>query len=149
VQSLLEQSHPSLHSSAATAETVTSLRHIVSYKIGTLISLHFPGAQNLRCGYSLSIRAHAKGNDMPEPTFKFSVTCPDCALESLSEMPIAVIASGLLSGKSLRLYSNCHDRYWTATYTEREQLRKSLAVLNIDVQAKRNSQRAEQLEAAR
>jgi hypothetical protein len=86
---------------------------------------------------------------MPEPTLKFSVTCPDCALESVSEMPIAVIASGLLSGKSLRLYSNCHDRYWTATFTEREQLRKSLAVLKIDAHAKRNSQRAEQLEAAR
>jgi hypothetical protein len=86
---------------------------------------------------------------MPEPTLKFSVTCPDCALESVSEMPIAVIASGLLSGKSLRLYSNCHDRYWTATFTEREQLRKSLAVLKIDAHAKRNSQRAEQLEAVR
>jgi hypothetical protein len=86
---------------------------------------------------------------MPEPTLKFSVTCPDCALESVSEMPIAVIASGLLSGKSLRLYSNCHDRYWTATFTEREQLRKSLAVLKIDAHAKRNLQNAEELEAAR
>jgi hypothetical protein len=64
-------------------------------------------------------------------------------------MPIAVIASGLLSGKSLRLYSNCHDRYWTATFTEREQLRKSLAVLKIDAHAKRNLQNAEELEAAR
>jgi hypothetical protein len=86
---------------------------------------------------------------MPEPTLKFSVTCPDCALESVSEMPIAVIASGLLSGKSLRLYSNCHDRYWTATFTERQQLRKSLAVLKIDAHAKRNSRHAEELEAAR
>jgi hypothetical protein len=86
---------------------------------------------------------------MPEPSLKFSVTCPDCALESVSEMPIAVIASGLLSGKSLRLHSNCHDRYWTATFTEREQLRKSLAVLKIDTHAKRSSQHAEQLEAAR
>jgi hypothetical protein len=86
---------------------------------------------------------------MLEPTLKFSVTCPDCALESVSELPIAVIASGLLSGKSLRLYSNCHDRYWTATFTEREQLRKSLAVLKIDARAKRNLQHAEELEAAR
>jgi hypothetical protein len=81
---------------------------------------------------------------MPEPTLKFSVTCPDCALESVSEMPIAVIASALLSGKSLRLYSYCHDRYWTATFTEREQLRKSLAVLKIDTHANRNSRHAEQ-----
>jgi hypothetical protein len=69
---------------------------------------------------------------MPEPTLKFFVTCPDCALESVSEMPIAVIANGLLSGKSLRLYSRCHDRYWTANFIEREQLRKSLAAFKID-----------------
>jgi hypothetical protein len=81
---------------------------------------------------------------MPEPTLKFSVTCPDCALESVSEIPIAVIAGGLLSGKSLRLYSNCHDRYWTATFTEREQLRKSLAMLKIDTHARCNSRHAEQ-----
>ncbi len=80
---------------------------------------------------------------MPEPTLKFSVTCPDCALESVSEIPIAVIAGGLLSGKGLRLHSICHDRYWTATFTEREQLRKSLAVLKIDARANRNSRHPE------
>ena len=66
---------------------------------------------------------------MPEPILKIPVTCPDCALESVSEMPIAVIANGLLTGQSLRLYSHCHDRYWTATFTEREHLRKTLAML--------------------
>ena len=81
---------------------------------------------------------------MPEPTLKVSVTCPDCALESVAEMPIAVIAGGLLSGKSLRLYSVCHDRYWTATFAEREQIRKSLAVLKIDTRTHRNSRQAEQ-----
>jgi len=80
---------------------------------------------------------------MPEPTLKFSVTCPDCALESVSEIPIAVIAGGLLSGKGLRLHSICHDRYWTATFTEREQLRKSLAVLKIDARANWSSRHAE------
>ena len=72
---------------------------------------------------------------MPEPTLKFSVTCPDCALESVSEIPIAVIANNLLTGKSLRLHSNCHDRYWTATFVEREKLRKRLATLNVDSHA--------------
>jgi hypothetical protein len=67
---------------------------------------------------------------MPEPSLRFSVTCPDCALESVAEIPIAVIASGLLTGKSLRLHSNCHDLYWTATYIEREKLRKALALLD-------------------
>jgi len=82
---------------------------------------------------------------MPEPTLKFSVTCPDCALESVSEMPIAVIANGLLSGKSLRLYSNCHKRYWTATFTERQQLRKSLAMLNVDSHANEDQPDSEEL----
>jgi hypothetical protein len=60
-------------------------------------------------------------------------------------MPIAVIADSLLTGKSLRLYSYCHDRYWTATFTEREQLRKSLATLNIDSQANRDQSSSEEL----
>jgi hypothetical protein len=83
-------------------------------------------------------------NAMPEPTLKFKVTCPDCACESVSELPIAMIANRLLTGKSLRLYSHCHDRYWTATFTEREQLRKSLAAFKIDTHANQNSRHAEQ-----
>jgi len=82
---------------------------------------------------------------MPEPTLEFSVTCPDCALESVSEMPIAVIANGLLTGKSLRLYSKCHERYWTATFTEREQLRSSLAELKMEPQTNQAQPHAKQL----
>jgi hypothetical protein len=85
---------------------------------------------------------------MPEPILKFSVTCPDCALESVSEMPIAVIANGLLTGKSLRLYSHCHDRYWTATFTEREQLRKTLAALNMEPHAHQTQTHTKQICAA-
>jgi hypothetical protein len=86
---------------------------------------------------------------MREPTLKFAITCPDCALESVSEIPIAAIADSLLTGKSLRLYSSCHDRYWTATFTEREQLRKALAVLNIDTQANQKRSHSEELIFAR
>ncbi len=86
-----------------------------------------------------------RGNDMPEPTLQFSVTCPDCALESVSEIPIAVIAHGLLIGKTLRLHSNCHDCYWTATFIEREKLRKSLAALNIGTHANREQPHSEEL----
>lgn len=71
---------------------------------------------------------------MPEPTLRFSVTCPECALESVSGMSIALIANGLLTGKAIRLHSNCHDHYWTATFAEREQLRKCLASLKIEAQ---------------
>jgi hypothetical protein len=63
-------------------------------------------------------------------------------------MPIAVIADSLLSGKSLRLHSNCHDRYWTATFTEREQLRKTLAALNIEPNTHQDLPDAEQVCAA-
>jgi len=85
---------------------------------------------------------------MPEPTLQFLVTCPDCACESVLSMPIAVIANRLLTGKSLRLYSKCHDRYWTATFTEREQLRQSLASLKIDMHARDSQPHAELFHAA-
>ena len=58
---------------------------------------------------------------------KIAVTCPECALESISELPIASIANALLTGKSIRLFAACHDQYWTATFIEREHLRKTLA----------------------
>jgi hypothetical protein len=86
---------------------------------------------------------------VPEPTLKVPLTCPDCALESLSEIPIALIANALLTGKSLRLHSNCHDHYWTATLVEREILRKSLATLKIEATTRQGSQHAKQFHAVR
>jgi hypothetical protein len=68
---------------------------------------------------------------MPEPILTIPVTCPHCALESLAEIPIALIANALLIGKAIRLYSRCHDHYWTATFAEREQLRQSLAAFKM------------------
>jgi hypothetical protein len=38
---------------------------------------------------------------------------------------------------------HCHDRHWTASSSEREQLRKSLAVLKIDTHANRSARHAE------
>jgi hypothetical protein len=63
---------------------------------------------------------------------KFPVVCPECARESIGEFQIAVIATALITGKTLRLYSACHDVYWTATSVEREQLREYLAAISID-----------------
>lgn len=85
---------------------------------------------------------------MPEPTLKFPVTCPDCALESVFEMPIAVIANGLLTGKAIRLHSICHDLYWTATFAERDRLRESLATLKFEAHADQKPHHAEQFRAA-
>jgi hypothetical protein len=86
---------------------------------------------------------------MPEPILKFPVTCPHCALESVSELSIALIAHALLTGKGIRLHSNCHDHYWTATFTEREQLRKSLRVLKLETHTSQERPHAEQFHAAR
>ena len=81
---------------------------------------------------------------MPEPILKFPVSCPTCALESVSELSIALIANALLTGKAIRLHSNCHDHYWTATFAEREQLRNSLRVLNLGSPAFQGRPHAEQ-----
>jgi hypothetical protein len=86
---------------------------------------------------------------MPEPILRIYVTCPHCALESLAEMPIALIANALLIGKAIRLYSKCHNHYWTATFAEREQLRKSLAALKIESHTHKGALHAKQLEAVR
>jgi hypothetical protein len=69
---------------------------------------------------------------MQEPALKFPVTCPVCALESPFELPIALIANGLLTGKGIRLHARCHDQYWTATFVEREQLRNTLGTMTIE-----------------
>jgi hypothetical protein len=85
---------------------------------------------------------------MPELSFKLPVVCPDCALESLSEMRPALIVNALLTGKPLRLHSHCHDRYWTATFAEREQLRKSLEALKVETYDHQDRPQAEQIYAA-
>jgi hypothetical protein len=64
-------------------------------------------------------------------------------------MPIALIANALLIGKAIRLYSRCHDHYWTATFAEREQLRKSLAALKMGPHPHQGEPHAKQLCAAR
>jgi len=69
---------------------------------------------------------------MPDPSMRFFVTCPECALESHSELPIAMIASALLTGKSIRLYAGCHDVFWTATFVERERLRQALRAIKAE-----------------
>jgi hypothetical protein len=69
---------------------------------------------------------------LKEPTLKFPVTCPGCALQSRAEISIAVIANALLMDQDIRLYASCCDQYWTATFVEREQLRKSLRAMIVE-----------------
>jgi hypothetical protein len=69
---------------------------------------------------------------MPDPSMQIPVTCPECAMESLGELSIAVIAGALLTGNSIRLHAVCHDIYWTATFVERERLRQTLRAMKVD-----------------
>jgi hypothetical protein len=69
---------------------------------------------------------------LPGPFMRFPATCPECAKESLVAYPVALVADSLLTGRSIRLYAACHDKYWTATFLEREQLREYLATTNAE-----------------
>jgi hypothetical protein len=63
-----------------------------------------------------------QGAPMNEPTMKFTVF----------DIPIAVVANALLMDKGIRLHAGCHGQYWTATFVEREQLRKTLRTMKIE-----------------
>ena len=60
---------------------------------------------------------------MKEPTIRFPVSCPACGKELLTQMPVAAIAAGLLRGHNIRLFSECHGIWWTASSLEIEQIR--------------------------
>jgi hypothetical protein len=75
--------------------------------------------------------SNAEDDIMQEPLVRFPITCPECAMEQLAERPLRQIAEALAVGSKLRLYSACHDVYWTATFIEREQLRDYLKTLGL------------------
>jgi hypothetical protein len=86
---------------------------------------------------------------MQGPLLRFPATCPECALESLVQLPVAVVADQLRTGRNIRLYARCHDKYWTATFLEREQLREYLAAVNAAaLPCARTSERSSDFEAA-
>jgi hypothetical protein len=71
---------------------------------------------------------------MKEPTIRFPITCPQCGNELLAQMPVAVIASGLIRGNNIRLFSDCHGISWDASVLEVEQIREYLGTSWIDAQ---------------
>ncbi len=54
------------------------------------------------------------------------VVCPECADELLTEFRADSIAQALVTGETIRLFSSCHSKAWTASSIEREQLRAYL-----------------------
>lgn len=57
------------------------------------------------------------------------VTCPYCGMEQLAEFPAARITGALRDGRPLRLYSACHDHWWSANAVEAEQVRQYVGAL--------------------
>jgi hypothetical protein len=64
---------------------------------------------------------------MREPEIMMPVTCPECGIESLCTLAVAVAADGLLAGESILLRCGCHHE-WEADPLEREQLREYLGL---------------------
>jgi hypothetical protein len=66
------------------------------------------------------------------PTLRFPIVCPRCSEESLSALPLSVIAEALTNGSRLGLRARCCDVTWDATEAEREQLREYWLSLSSD-----------------
>jgi hypothetical protein len=59
------------------------------------------------------------------------VICPNCGAEQLAELSADRIAKALREGRPVRLHSSCHDRWWSATYVETEQVRQYLGATSL------------------
>jgi hypothetical protein len=71
---------------------------------------------------------------MKEPTTRFPVTCPKCGNEVLAELPVAVVAIGLIRGTTIRLFADCHGVSWNASPLEIEQIREYLGASWVNAQ---------------
>jgi hypothetical protein len=68
---------------------------------------------------------------MREPEMIMPVTCPECGIESLFSLAVAVAAHALLAEEPILLRGGCHRHEWDAGPLEREQLRKYLGLTPI------------------
>jgi hypothetical protein len=67
---------------------------------------------------------------MIEPTVRFSVACPKCGRERLTEYPVDEVADSLRRGSDICLVATCHDVIWTATELELEQINEYLGAVH-------------------
>jgi hypothetical protein len=68
---------------------------------------------------------------MNEPEIRFPVSCPLCARELLTQMPMTVIERALSAGAAIHLRAACHDVDWEATALEVEQIRQYLDAARV------------------
>lgn len=68
-------------------------------------------------------------NLMYEPIVRLPVTCPQCGIETIRVFRVAEIASALIEGRKIKLFSHCHARSWDASDVEQAQIREYLAAM--------------------
>jgi hypothetical protein len=63
---------------------------------------------------------------MSDPTIRFTVVCPKCGTERLSEYAVSDVLTALAVGKShkFRLFAPCHNRMWFPSEAELKQIRE-------------------------
>jgi hypothetical protein len=66
---------------------------------------------------------------MDESEVRFPVSCPLCAQELLTQMPMTVIERALSVGAAIHLRATCHDVHWEASALEVEQIRQYFEVV--------------------
>jgi hypothetical protein len=66
---------------------------------------------------------------MDESEVRFPVSCPLCAQELLTRMPMTVIERALSVGAAIHLRATCHDVHWEASALEVEQIRQYFEVV--------------------
>jgi hypothetical protein len=54
---------------------------------------------------------------------RFPVRCPACHGEVIVEYRATDIIGALIHGRPIRLYAACHDKSWTPSYVEMQQIR--------------------------
>jgi len=63
---------------------------------------------------------------------RLPVVCPQCGEERLADFSVAVLADSLMGKNTVELHSSCHRVTWTASASEREQIRQYLASVPLD-----------------
>jgi hypothetical protein len=71
-----------------------------------------------------------------EPQIQIPVRCPECGQESLTCLPVAVVAGSLISGRYLHFSSKCHCAEWEATPADIATMRAVLRTNSIDVEVR-------------
>jgi hypothetical protein len=70
------------------------------------------------------------------------VRCPICGSKSQMRRSISGIAEALLLKNVIRLHARCHDLWWDASFSERQEIRKVLIEIGRQESIEQSNMRA-------